>query len=74
MAGSSSIVDLTGTLVNTASASISIDANSLLIVPPGLAPSTFKSISSLALVHTLDTTLNVLPARVLAGGERSWIP
>ena len=54
-----SIVDFTGSVVNTASTSLAIGANSLSIVQPGFTPSEFASYSNAGLIHVLGTTLNV---------------
>jgi autotransporter-associated beta strand protein len=61
----SGIVDLSGgTLQNTGKISVSMGANSLLIVPPGFSTATgFAGYSTLGLTQTLGTTLNV------AGGQ-----
>ena len=68
VAGSSSIVDLSGTIVNTASTSLTVGANSLVIVPAGFNPlAAFTGYSNLGLTHTLGTTLSV-PAGQGFGG------
>ena len=65
---SNSIVDLTGSVVISPSASLSVGPNSLVIVPPGFNPATaFQSYSNLGLTHTLGTTLMV-PAGTGFGG------
>jgi T5SS/PEP-CTERM-associated repeat protein len=71
-AASWSIVDLShGTLQNVGGLTVSIAANTLLIVPPGFNPYTgFKSYSSLGITHTAGTTL-VVPAGAGFGGEGS---
>jgi hypothetical protein len=63
------IVDLSGgTLQNLGSISLSISANSLLIVPAGFNPSTgFASFSSLGLTHTIGTTLTVAAGQGFGG-------
>ena len=68
----SGILDLSaGTLQNAGNISVSIAANSLLIVPPGFSPATgFAAYSSLGLTHTLGTTLAV-PAGQGFGGSGS---
>ena len=55
------IVDLSGgTLQDTDNISVSMGANSLLIVPPGFNTAVgFAGYSTLGLTHTLGTTLNV---------------
>jgi autotransporter-associated beta strand protein len=56
----SAIVDFSaGTLENTASMSLEIGPNSLLLVPPGFNTSVFGSYSNAGLMHTTGTTLNV---------------
>ena len=67
-AGSSTIVDLTGSVVNTGSAlPVTIGANSLLIVSPGFNASTFHSFTTLALTHTLGTTLTLASSQGFGG-------
>ena len=57
-----------GTWQNLGDTSVSMGANSLLIVPPGFDPSTdFAQYSSLGLTHTLGTTLTVLAAQGFGG-------
>ena len=72
LSGSSCIVDLSaGALQNVGDTHVSMDANSLLIVPPGFNPSTaFGSYTSLGLTHTAGTTL-VVPAGQGFGGVGS---
>ena len=66
----SGILDLSGgTLQNLGNISVSIAANSLLIVPAGFSPSTsFATFSNLGMTHTLGTTLTV-PAGQGFGGS-----
>jgi hypothetical protein len=66
------IVDLSaGTLQNVGTVSVRGGANSLLIVPAGFDPWTgFASYSTLGLIHTLGTTLQV-PAGQGFGGSGS---
>jgi hypothetical protein len=63
------IVDFSqGTIMNAASTSLSIGANSLLIVPPGMNPAAlFGPFSNAGMVHTAGTTLSV-PAGQGFGG------
>ncbi|MGO9110647.1 MAG: autotransporter-associated beta strand repeat-containing protein [Thermoguttaceae bacterium] len=62
-----SILDLTGTLVNTGSMNVSVATNSIVIVPPGFNPAaTFHSFSNLGLTHTLGTTLTIAPNQSLS--------
>jgi autotransporter-associated beta strand protein len=63
------ILDLSqSTLVNTASLSLSLGANSLLIVPASFSPSTaLAGYSNLGLTHTAGTTLNLLPGQQVNG-------
>ena len=67
---SNSIVDFSsGSLANfTTGGSLSIGANSLLIVPSGISPaSAFKYYSNLGLTHTAGTTLAIGPGQSFAG-------
>src|SRR5208283_3620618 len=63
------ILDMTsGTWQNLAALSVSMSANSLLIVPSGFNTSTdFAHYSSLGLTHTLGTTLTVPAGRGFVG-------
>ena len=70
VAGNNTIVDLSGNVVNTASASLTIGANALLIVPQGFSPAEFQTYSNLGLTHTAGTTLTV-PAGQGFGGTGS---
>ncbi len=65
----SGIIDLSGgTLQNVGGLSVSIGANSLLIVPSGFDPSTqFASYNNLGLLHVSGTTLNVAAGQGFAG-------
>ena len=71
-AGGSCIVDLSqANLTNVAAMSVTIGANSLLVIPAGFDPSTeFAHYSSLGLTHTFGTTLTV-PAGQGFGGSGS---
>ena len=70
--GNSCIVDLSqANLTNVTAMTVSMGANSLLIVPAGFDPSAnFAQYSNLGLTHTLGTTLNV-PAGEGFGGSGS---
>ena len=72
-AGSGTIVDLSsGSVVNTASTSLSLGADSLLIVSQGFNPATaFLNYSNLGATEILGTTFRVRPARASAGPARS---
>jgi autotransporter-associated beta strand protein len=63
------IIDLSqGTIVNTASTSLSIAANSLLIVPPAVNPAAvFGSYSNAGMVHTAGTVLTVSAGQGFGG-------
>jgi autotransporter-associated beta strand protein len=64
----SSIVDLTGSVLNTASTSLFADANSLVIVPPGFNPlAAFSLYSNLGITHTAGTTLTVSATQGFGG-------
>jgi autotransporter-associated beta strand protein len=65
------ILDLSsGTWQNLGALSVSMGANSLLIVPAGFDPATaFASYSSLGLTHTLGTTLTVPAGQGFAGSH-----
>ena len=65
----SSIVDLSrGTLQNVGSMSMSLDANSLLIIPAGFDPyKLFGNFSSAGLTHYIGTTLNVPAGQGFSG-------
>jgi autotransporter-associated beta strand protein len=67
MLSGSGILDLSqGT--NLGAISVSVSANSLLIVPPGFSTSTgFAAFSNLGLTHTSGTTLVVPPGQGFAG-------
>ena len=67
--GSSSIVDLSqGSTINTGSMSLSIGADSLLIIPPGFNPATaFASYSNAGMVHTAGTPLVLAAGQSFAG-------
>ena len=69
LSGSNCILDLTaGSWQNLGAIVVSMDTNSLLIVPAGFDPSTaFSSSSSFSLTHTAGTTL-VVPAGQGFGG------
>ena len=69
--GSSCIVDLSqGTLTKVKAMTVSVGANSLLIVPAGFNPSTgFARYSSLGLTHTLGTTLTVPAGHGFVGSD-----
>ncbi|MGO9114456.1 MAG: beta strand repeat-containing protein [Thermoguttaceae bacterium] len=68
LAGSSSLVDLSGSIVNTVSTSLSVGANSLLIVAPGFNPATaFRGYTNLGLTHTAGTTLTVAAGQGFGG-------
>ncbi len=64
-----SLVDLTmATLVNTGSMSLTIGANSLLIVPNGFNPAThFASYSNAGTVHTAGTNLTIAAGQSVEG-------
>ena len=66
---SSSIIDLShGTLTKTGSISVTIDANSVLIVPLGFNPATvFGSFNSQGIVHVAGTPLDVSTGRTVGG-------
>jgi autotransporter-associated beta strand protein len=57
--GSNAIVDLSGSVGNTASTSLSIGANSLLILPAGFNPANFGSFSNLGVTYIQGSALNV---------------
>ncbi len=63
------IVDLSqGMIVNTASTSLSIGPDSLLIIPPGMNPAAiFSSYSNAGMVHTAGTVLSVSAAQGFGG-------
>ena len=65
----SSVVDLSlGSTVNTGSMSLSIGADSLLIIPPGFNPATaFASYSNSGIVHTAGTPLVIAAGQSFAG-------
>ena len=67
--GPSAIVNLSqGTLQNTGSLSVSMGANSLLLLPAGFNTATgFGSYSSLGLTHDLGTTLTVPAGTSISG-------
>jgi autotransporter-associated beta strand protein len=68
LAGSSSLVDLSGKIVNTASTSLTVGANSLVIVSPGFNPAAaFHPYSNLGLTHTAGTTLTVSAGQGFGG-------
>ena len=59
-----------GTWQNLGALSVSMGANSLLIVPAGFNPSTgFARYSSLGLTHTLGTTLTVPAGQGFVGSD-----
>ena len=74
--GRGTIVDLSqGSLVNTADISLSLGANSLVIVSQGFNPAAvFQTYSNPGMTHTLGTTLTVSVARDSADGRRSRTP
>jgi hypothetical protein len=61
VAGTGALLDISGlgVLANTASISLSVGSDSLLILPAGFNPAVFASYSNSGLAHTLGTTLNV---------------
>jgi len=65
------ILDLSsGTWQNLGALSVSMGANSLLIVPAGFNPATaFASYSSLGLTHTMGTTLTVPAGQGFVGSD-----
>jgi fibronectin-binding autotransporter adhesin len=67
--GSSSLVDFSqGETINTGSMSLSIGANSLLIVPPGFNPaSAFGSYRNSGMIHTAGTPLVVAAEQGFCG-------
>ena len=69
LAGSNSLVDLSrAALTNVGSMSLSVGANSLLVVPPGFNPSTaFRSFSCEGMTHTAGTTLAVSAGQGFGG-------
>ena len=67
-ASASSILDLTGSIVNAGSTSLSVGTNSLLILPAGSNPTTdFASFSFQGLIHTAGTTLTVSAGQGFGG-------
>ena len=66
-AGSAALLDLSGNVINTASTSLTVAANSLLIVPSGFNPASYKSYSNFGLTDTLGTTLSVSAGTGFAG-------
>ncbi len=65
--GSSSLIDLTGSIVNTASTLLAVRGNSLVIVPSGFNPATaFLSYSNTAgITHTIGGSISL--SGVLSG-------
>ena len=68
----SAIVDFSQEVpVNTGSMSLSIGANSLLLLPANYSPQTaFASYANLGLTHTVGTTLAIAPDKVLRAAAR----
>ncbi len=65
---SSSIVDLTGSVANAASTSLSVGPNSLVIVPAGFNPSQyFLTYSNSGITHTAGTPLTVAAGQTILG-------
>ena len=59
-AGTGALLDLSGNVLNTVGASVSVGPDSLLIVPQGFDPITsYASYSNQGLLHTLGSTLSV---------------
>ena len=54
-----SLLDLSGNVLNTSGASLSVGSDSLLIVPAGFNPANYASYSNSGLTHTLGSTLSV---------------
>ena len=68
LTAANSIIDFSaGTLQNTGSLSLSIDANSLLLVPPGFNPTAFGAYSNLGLTHTVGTALMITASQGFSG-------
>ena len=67
--GGSSIADLsTGVLMNTGSMNVTVDANSLLVLPAGFNTATnFASFACLGVTHTVGSTLVVPAGQGFAG-------
>ncbi len=67
--GGSAIIDVSrAALVNTGSMSLTVGANSLLLIPAGFNPSTsLHSYTNLGLAHNVGTPLTILPGQGFAG-------
>ncbi len=63
---SNSILDLSGSLVNTGNMNVSVAANSLVIVPSLATTAAFNSFSNAGLTHVLGTTLTVAAGQSLS--------
>jgi autotransporter-associated beta strand protein len=59
VAGTGALLDLSGNILNTGGASLSVGSDSLLIVPPGFNPANYASYSNQGMLHTLGSTLSV---------------
>ncbi len=57
--GTGAMLDLSGNVLNTGGASLSVGSNSLLIVPQGFNSANYASYSNSGLTHTLGSTLSV---------------
>jgi autotransporter-associated beta strand protein len=57
--GTGSLLDLSGNVINASSTSLSVAANSLLILPSASSSSSYASYSNAGLLDILGTTLNV---------------
>ncbi len=59
VAGTGALLDLSGNILNTSGASLSVGSDSLLIVQPGFDSTTYASYSNQGMLHTLGSTLSV---------------
>ena len=59
VAGTGALLDLSGNVLSSSGASLSVGPDSLLIVPPGFNSANYASYSNQGMLHTLGSTLSV---------------